>query len=104
VSTEVLRNETLSTRRTHGNDFKFIGQRGPTSQSGSHFLDMNTNVMFFAEMQNNAVSCWNVKKDLKRSNMDIVKQNNATLIYPVDLLVFIFIFLIFLAIFSTLSF
>lgn len=85
VSTEVLRNEALSNRRTHGNDFKFLGQRGTNSQSGSHYLDMNTNVMFFAEMQNNAVSCWNIKKDLKRSNMNIVYQNNDTLIYPVDL-------------------
>jgi hypothetical protein len=36
-------------------------------------------------MQNNAVTCWDIKKDLKRQNMGIVKQNNATLIYPVDL-------------------
>lgn len=85
VSTEILRNENLASRRTHGKDFKFIGQRGPNTQSGSHAVDLNTNVMFFAEMQNNAVSCWNIKHDLKRSNMDIVAQNNATLIYPVDL-------------------
>lgn len=87
MSTEILRNETLATRRTHGKDFKFVGQRGPNTQSGSHVVDLNTNVMFIAEMQNNAVSCWNVKKDLKRANMDIVKQNNSTLIYPVDLTV-----------------
>lgn len=43
--------------------------------------------MFYAEMQKNAVSCWNIKHDLKRSNMDTVAQNNATLIYPVDLTV-----------------
>ncbi|XP_070504364.1 L-dopachrome tautomerase yellow-f2-like [Chironomus tepperi] len=85
VSTEILRNETLATRRTHGKDFKFVGHRGPNTQSGSHAVDLNTNVMFMAEMQNNAVSCWNIKKDLKRTNMDIVKQNNSTLIYPVDL-------------------
>ena len=87
VPTEVLRNETLASRRTHGQDFKFIGHRGPNSNSGSHAVDLNTNVMFFAEMQNNAVSCWNLKKDLKRTNMDIVQQNNLTLIYPSDLTV-----------------
>lgn len=83
VSTEILRNEVLSRRRVHGSDFKFIGHR--TTQAGPHYLDPTTNVMFFAEMQNNAVSCWDIKKDLRRVNMDIVQQNNATLIYPVDL-------------------
>lgn len=83
VSTEILRNEAFSKRRIHGTDFKYIGQRA--TQSGPHFLDVSSNVMFFGEMQNNAVSCWDIKKDLKRANMDIVAQNNATLIYPVDL-------------------
>jgi hypothetical protein len=75
----------MASRRTHGGDFKFIGHRGPNSQSGPHFLDTNTNVMFFAEMDKNAVSCWNIKKDLKRGNMDTVEKNDETLIYPVDL-------------------
>jgi hypothetical protein len=93
VSTEVLRNEALASRRTHGGDFKFIGHRGPASQSGPHALHTDTNVLFFAEMQNNAVSCWNLRKskDLKRANMDIVEQNNQTLIYPVDLTVIVWL-------------
>lgn len=91
VSTEVLRNESLASRIIHGKDFKFIGQRGPNSQSGTHYFDERTNVLFFAEMQKNAVTCWNVMNPLKASNIQIVEQNNATLIYPVDLEVKIFI-------------
>lgn len=88
VSTQVLRNEVLSTRRTHGNDFKFIGQRGANSQSGSHVLDPQSNVLFFAQMQQNAVNCWNVKGPrIKPGRIHTVQQNNATLIYPVDLTV-----------------
>jgi dopachrome tautomerase len=87
VSTQVLRNEKLSERRTHGKDFKFIGQRGPDSQAGNHVYDVETGVMFFAEMQRNAVTCWNIKHPLKGSNLHIVSRNNATMIYPVDLTV-----------------
>jgi dopachrome tautomerase len=84
VSTEVLRNEELSQRQVHGNDFKFIGSRGVNS--GTHFLDVNTNVIFYGEMQNNAVSCWRVKPEgIKRTEMGIVQKNDTTLIYPVDL-------------------
>lgn len=89
VSTEVLKNEQLSTRLSHGKDFKFLGQRGANSQSGSHALDLNTNVMFFTQMQRNAVTCWNVHEPLKPANIHIVEQNNATLIYTADLTVII---------------
>jgi dopachrome tautomerase len=90
VSTRVLRNKQLASRRTHGNDFKFIGQRGPDSQSGNHHFDAQTKVMFFAEMQKNAISCWNIRDPLKGSNIHIVAQNNSTMIYPVDLTVGIY--------------
>jgi len=81
----VLRNESLAARAWHGTDFKFIGQRGERSNSGPHYYDLNTHIMFFAEMQQNQITCWNIKNDLKRSNMDVVEKNDATLIYPVDL-------------------
>jgi Major royal jelly protein len=42
-------------------------------------------VIFFGEMQKNAVSCWHIKEPFKASNVHILEQNNSTLIYPVDL-------------------
>jgi dopachrome tautomerase len=85
VSTQVLRNEKLASRRTHGNDFKFFAYRGPNSQSGNHIFDFKTNVMFFAEMQRNAISCWNTRTYLTEANIHTVLQNNQTMIYPADL-------------------
>lgn len=87
ISTEVLRNESLAGRRTHGRDFKFVGQRGINSQAGPHYFDLNSNVIFFAEVQKNSVSCWNIKEPLNPSNVHMVEQDNSTLIYPVDLIV-----------------
>lgn len=93
VTTDILRNETLAARRTHGNDFKFLGQRGLKSNSGSHYFDIKNNIIFFTEMQNNAITCWNVKKPLKRNNIEIVEKNDLTLIYPADLFVSLIIHL-----------
>ena len=91
VTTEVLKNETLASRRSHGKDFKFIGHRGERSQSGPHVYDTENNVIFFGEMQKNSVTCWNIRNSLKPSNIHTVEQNNSTLIYPVDLTVKYFI-------------
>ena len=85
VTTEVLRNEALSRRTTHGKDFKFLGQRGIMANSGNHAFDANSHIMFFADMQKNSVSCWNIRDQLKSSNVRLVTQNNITMIYPVDL-------------------
>lgn len=91
MSTEVLRNETLASRRTHGNDFKFIGHRGGRSQSGPHAYDFVNKVLFFGEMQTNSITCWNIENPLKPSNIQMVEQSNSTLIYPTDLMVSDFI-------------
>lgn len=85
VSTEVLRNEQHSTRRTHGQDFKFLGQRGFRSQAGTHCFDLSTNVIFFADMQKASVSCWNVRDPLNPSSIHLVQRDNSSMIYPTDL-------------------
>lgn len=89
VSTQVLKNETLASRRTHNGDFNFLGQRGTHSQAGSHAVGhLNGDpILFFANMQKNSVSCWNIRNPFKPSNIHLVSQNNATMIYPVDLTV-----------------
>lgn len=87
VSTRILRNESLSNRRTHGNDFRHLGSRGDRTNSATHLYDHNTDVIFFTELQRNAVSCWNTKTPMNPSNVHIVYQDNTTLIYPVDMMV-----------------
>lgn len=104
VSTRVLRNETLATRSFHGDDIqvswkipsrrhffilfsrlKLIGNRGENTQSTMHGYHQKTGVMFFAEINKNAVTCWNSKSTLRPSNMGEVARDNVTLVYPSDL-------------------
>lgn len=85
VSTAVLRNETASKRGYHGQDFKLLGYRGAKSQSSIHALDRETGVVFFALVQQNAVSCWDSKKPFAPQNMALVYKNDNDIVYPNDL-------------------
>ncbi|XP_055588223.1 L-dopachrome tautomerase yellow-f2-like [Uranotaenia lowii] len=85
VSTSVLRNETASKRGYHGNDFKLLGYRGAKSQSSIHALDQETGVVFFALVQQNAVSCWDSRKPFAPQNMAIIYKNDNDIVYPNDL-------------------
>jgi dopachrome tautomerase len=108
VSTRVLRNESLATRSYHDSDFKvsrkkrdnsplistfrllssskLIGNRGNNSQSTMHGVHQKTGIMFFAEINKNAVSCWNTKKSsLMPSKVGQIAQDDVNLIYPSDL-------------------
>lgn len=51
-----------------------------------HGIHQNTGIMFFAEINKNAVSCWNSKKSpLQPSKMDQIAHDDVELIYPSDL-------------------
>lgn len=51
-----------------------------------HGIHHKSGIMFFAEINKNAVSCWNSKKSaLKPSKMGEVAQDDVNLIYPSDL-------------------
>lgn len=64
---------------------QLIGNRGKKSQSTMHAVHQKTGMMFFAEINKNAVSCWNSKTVLRPSNMIQVAHDNEKLIYPADL-------------------
>lgn len=84
VSTQVLRDRQLSKRSYHGDDFKFIGNRGFNSQSTMHSYDPTTKTIFYSEIHNNAVTCWNTEH-VGFNHKDVVFQNNETMIYGNDL-------------------
>lgn len=85
VSTAVLRNESAALRGYHGQDFQLLGYRGAKSQSSIHAFDRETGVIFFALIQQNAVSCWDTKKPFAPQNMAIIYKNDADIVYPNDL-------------------
>jgi len=64
---------------------KVVGKRGKRTQSTMHSYHDGTGVIFFAEINKNAVSCWNVKAKLKASNMGLIAKDDETLVYPNDL-------------------
>lgn len=66
---------------------KLVGSRGKDSQSTMHSLhsSKNKDVMYFAQINKNAVSCWNTKKPLRPSNVHEVFRDDVKLIYPSDL-------------------
>lgn len=70
---------------------QYLGTRGPLSNSGTHFYDKSTNVLFFTEMQKNSMTCWNAKSPMMPSNIHNVHKDDTKLIYPADLNVTIFV-------------
>jgi hypothetical protein len=64
---------------------QFLGQRGQDSQSTIHGYDAKTGVIFFSSFHKNGISCWNPNNILKPDFVEMVYQNNSTLIYPCDL-------------------
>lgn len=85
VSSRVLKNETASEREYHGDDFRLFCNRGPRSQSNSHFFDPKTKVMFFNQINKHGVGCWNSRDQCRQNRIDLAYQNNETMIYPSDL-------------------
>lgn len=87
VSTSVLRNEsawTLSNGSGQSSSFIKIGERGNRGQSSTVGIDRN-NVQFYTLVQQNAVGCWNSDEPYFQDSIDIVAQDNTTLVFPNDL-------------------
>ncbi|KAJ2942281.1 hypothetical protein O0L34_g15827 [Tuta absoluta] len=85
VSTCVLRNSSASQGSDFWQQFAVLGDRGPTSQSTMHGYHASTNVIFFADIGRDAVSCWNTGSQLSPANVAILAQDSLKLSYPSDL-------------------
>ncbi|XP_052852301.1 L-dopachrome tautomerase yellow-f2 [Drosophila gunungcola] len=85
VSNRVLQQESNAGRSDHGNDFRVLGSRGPSTQSTMHGYDPRTGVIFFAEIQKNGVGCWKTSKPISAENYGTVDSNARDMIYPSDL-------------------
>lgn len=55
------------------------------SQSNSEFFDKRTNVIFYTQVNKDAIGCWNIKNKYTPENQGIVDQDSETLIFPNDL-------------------
>lgn len=87
VSTSVLRNEsawTLNNGAGLSSAFIPIGNRGSQGQSSTAGTARN-GVQFFTLIQQNAVGCWNTALPYNQDAVDIIAQDNTTLVFPNDL-------------------
>lgn len=57
VSSKYLQNSTLAKENLKA--FKVLGNRGVNGQSSASFLDEETGVLFYTQINRNAVACWN---------------------------------------------
>lgn len=85
VSNTVLKNETLSTGPNSYHAFSLLGSRGTNSQSSSEVFDSLTNVVFYTQINKDAVGCWNTLKPFTIENQGIVASDSERLLFPNDL-------------------
>ncbi|KAL1494199.1 hypothetical protein ABEB36_009833 [Hypothenemus hampei] len=85
VNTKVLRDEAIATNKSNYYEFKYLGSRGPKSQSGASFLDKRTGVLFYALVNLNAVACWRTTNPgYSMESQGRVYMNNVTMVFPND--------------------
>ncbi|CAH4033204.1 unnamed protein product [Pieris brassicae] len=64
---------------------KLLGNRGPKTQSGSHAYHEKSKTIFFANVANDAILCWNVETKMAPENVAIAAQDHEKLVYISDL-------------------
>ncbi|XP_063544944.1 L-dopachrome tautomerase yellow-f-like [Cydia strobilella] len=62
---------------------RLLGTRGPLTQSGSH--DYHNGVLFFANVAQDGILCWNTRKPMTPENVVLVAQDREKLVYISDL-------------------
>ncbi|XP_061381861.1 L-dopachrome tautomerase yellow-f2-like [Danaus plexippus] len=62
-----------------------LGTRGKNSQSGSHDYHRKTKTLFFANVAQDAILCWNVGNKMAPENIGVAVQDHKKLVYISDL-------------------
>ncbi|KOB65241.1 Yellow-f4, partial [Operophtera brumata] len=55
------------------------GDKGPNTQSGSHAYHSGSRTIFFANVAQDAILCWNVDKPLTPQNVGMAAQDHKKL-------------------------
>ncbi|CAF4787906.1 unnamed protein product [Pieris macdunnoughi] len=62
-----------------------VGDRGPLSQATATDFDPLNNVIFYAQLNRNGISCWNTEKPLNEDNVPLILSDCTVLEFPNDL-------------------
>lgn len=85
VSNYVLQNQTRSTSRESYFDYSVLGDRGPYGQATAEYLDPKTNVLFYTQVNKDAIYCWNADKAYTPDQQGLVDSDSDALVFPNDL-------------------
>lgn len=85
VSNKVLQNETYATSSDSYFDYKLLGDRGQNGQSSAEFLDEETGVLFYTQVNKDAIGCWNSRKQYTIDTQGLVDSDSDSLVFPNDL-------------------
>lgn len=85
VSNTVLKNESFATSSDSYHAYSLLGDRGQKSQSTAEFYDDPTNVLFYTQINRDAIGCWNINKPFTPENQGLVDSDSDALVFPNDL-------------------
>lgn len=85
VPNRVLQNESYSTGSDAYFEYKLVGDRGPNSQSSAEYLDEESGVLFYTQVNKDGVGCWNSKKPYTADTQGLVDSDSDALVFPNDL-------------------
>lgn len=81
----VLQNETRATSPESYNDYSVVGNRGPNGQATASFFHEKTGILFFTQVNKDAIACWNSNKPFTPENNPNVDSDTDRLVFPNDL-------------------
>lgn len=86
VFNSVLKNESFCTGSESYHAFKVLGSRGVrNAQSSVEVFDKLTNVVFYTQINRDAIGCWNTLKPFTIENQGLVASDSELLVFPNDL-------------------
>jgi len=85
VSNRILQNETRVTSPGAYYDFQYVGDRGMNGQSTAEVYDKETGVIFYTQVNKDAIACWNVKRAYNPDTQGLIDSDSHALVFPNDL-------------------
>lgn len=85
VSNLVLRNESYANSRAAYTEFKYVGDRCVNGQATSEVYDKNTGVIFYTQVQKDAIGCWNINDEYTPDTQGLVDSDSNALVFPNDM-------------------
>ncbi|XP_011300266.1 protein yellow [Fopius arisanus] len=87
VSTSLLKNQTALANPDYRNEFRIEGNKGAKSQGTSSAIDSETGIIYFTQVNKNAVACWDTHEQLNPDTFRVVAQDDNDLVFPNDIVI-----------------